>query len=145
MNESSFLSGQVRKQPLPSLESLAEADHASLKRLLLPQGELALFHNGDPAVHYLAFIELRQGTVRGNHYHKAKQEFIYVLGGEVLLVLEDIHSKLRQNVTLQTGDLVVIEPGVAHALRVRQSGQAIEFSPARFDAADIYRYPLGES
>jgi hypothetical protein len=45
-------------------------------------------------------------------------------------------------VPLQTGDLVLINPGIAHALQTVKAGEAIEFGQARFDAADIYPYPL---
>ena len=113
-----------------------------LKRLMLPQGELAQVHNGEPPIHYLAFIELREGTQRGNHFHRVKEEFVYLLSGEVRLLVEDIESKAREIVPLNTGDLVFIPVGVAHTLDVVKAGQAIEFSAARFDATDIHRYPL---
>jgi hypothetical protein len=45
-------------------------------------------------------------------------------------------------VPLQTGDLAILKPGVAHALRILKPGRAIEFSKVRFDPADIHRYPL---
>ena len=109
---------------------------------MLPQGELAQFHNSEQPIHYLAFIELRAGTQRGNHFHRIKQEFIYLLSGEVRLIVEEIESKARDIVPLQTGDLVFIPTGVAHTLDVVKTGQAIEFSEARFDPADIHRYPL---
>jgi quercetin dioxygenase-like cupin family protein len=144
MSESSYLSGKVRKRDLPVFQG-PPAPGTSLKRLLLPQGELAQFHDGDPPVQYLAFIELRQGTVRGNHYHRVKEEFIYVLAGELELIIEDVSSKQRETLPMQTGDWVVVAPGVAHTLRVLKTGQAIEFSQARFDATDIHRYPLASA
>ena len=140
--ESAFLSGKVRKRSLPAFHPPTGPDAPALKRLLLPQGELAQFHAGPESIHYQAYIELRESTVRGNHYHEVKEEFIYLIQGELLLVVEDIDSKARDSVMLQTGDIAFISTRVAHALKSLKNGHAIEFSEARFDAADTHRYPL---
>src|SRR4030095_3445855 len=120
---SEFLSGRVRKQSLPVFELPVPTDAPTVKRLMLAQGELAQFYDADAGVRYLAFIELRPGTVRGNHYHKVKDEWVYILHGAVLLVAEDIQTKERATITLQKGDLAVILTGIAHALQVQEAGQ----------------------
>jgi uncharacterized cupin superfamily protein len=117
-------------------------DAPVLKRLLLPQGELAQFYDAEEGVRYMAFIELLPGQVRGNHYHKVKEELVYVIRGEVLLSVADIDSKAHASLALRAGDLAVIRTGIAHAIRTVEPGQAIEFAIARFDAADIHRFPL---
>ena len=142
MAESKFLSGKVRKQSLPEFELPVAADAPTVKRLLLPQGELAQFYDAHDGMRYLAFIELRAGTVRGNHYHKVKEEWLYVMRGEVVLMVQDMDSKARESVPLRAGDLVVIPTGIAHVLQVVSPGQAVEFSPARFDPLDIHRVQL---
>ncbi len=141
MTESKFLGGKVHTWSLPVVEE-ATGDY-SLKRLLLPQGELARIYDAEQGVRYIAFIELRAGTVRGNHVHRVKEEFLYVIRGELTLVVEDIASRAGDMVPLRTGDLAFIAAGIAHALQTTASGQAIEFSTARFDPADSYRFPLG--
>lgn len=140
MTESKFLAGKVLKWSLPVVEG--PTGPYSLKRLLLPQGELARIYDADEGMRFIAVIELRAGTVRGNHYHKAKEEFVYVIQGEVLLLLQDPESKARDTVPLQTGDLVFIQTGIAHAMQTVKAGQAIEFSKTRFDPDDSYRFPL---
>jgi mannose-6-phosphate isomerase-like protein (cupin superfamily) len=140
--ETEYFAGKVRKQSLPVFEGSVPMDAPSLKRLLLPQGELTPIHESALAIHYIAFLELRQGTVRGNHYHNLKEEFFYLCRGECVLVCEDVLSKVRQSLALEAGDLVRISPGIAHALRVIHSGMGLEFSPARFNASDTLRYPL---
>jgi uncharacterized cupin superfamily protein len=119
-----------------------EPDAPALRRILLPQGELAQFYNADEGIRYIAFIELLPGQVRGNHYHKVKVELVYVVRGEVLLSVADIDSSASASVVLRTGDLAGIRVGIAHALRPMEPGQAIEFSSARFDPADIHRFPV---
>jgi uncharacterized RmlC-like cupin family protein len=142
ISETRLLDGKVTKRTLPLVQPSSAPDSRSLKRLLLPQGELAQFYDGDDGIRYIAQIELQAGSVRGNHYHKVKQEWVYMMSGEVTLILEDLESKARESTFLTAGDLVFIQTGVIHALQVTKSGQAIEFSTSRFDPADIYRHKL---
>ena len=141
MTESTFLSGKVFKRSLPVVQP-PSSDNPPLKRLLLPQGELAQFYDADQPIRYLAYIELQAASVRGNHYHKVKEEWIYLIQGAVLLLVEDIESKAKASVALEAGDIAFILPGIAHALQTVQPGHAIEFSQARFDLADIHRFAL---
>lgn len=143
MAESEFLAGKVVKWSLPVISGRPGLDAPRLKRLLLPQGELAQVHDSDEGIRYLAVIEVRMGSVRGNHYHKVKEEWIYVMQGELSLLVEDMQTKERASVPLQTGDLVMIQIGIAHVLRTVKPGQAIEFSPTRFNPADIFPFSLG--
>ena len=142
MAETAFLNGKVRKRSLPAFELPLAPDAPTVKRLLLPQGELAQFYDANEGVRYLAFIELLPGTVRGNHYHTVKEEWVYMIAGEAALIVEDIQTRERQSVPLKEGDLTLISTSIAHAIKVEKDGQAVEFSASRFDAADIHRYPL---
>jgi uncharacterized RmlC-like cupin family protein len=142
ISEISLLGGKVTKRVLPLVQPSATTDSRILKRLMLPQGELAQFYDGDEGIRYIAQIELQAGSVRGNHYHKIKQEWIYMMSGEVMLLVEDLESKARECTLLTVGDLLFIQTGVVHALQVTKSGHAIEFSTSRFDPADIYRHKL---
>jgi quercetin dioxygenase-like cupin family protein len=142
ITEIQLLRGKVTKRTLPLVQPSSTPDSRTLKRLLLPQGELAQLYDGDEGIRYIAQIELQAGSVRGNHYHKIKQEWIYVMSGELALIVEDFESKVRESIPLLAGDLAFIKIGVIHALQVTKSGQAIEFSTSRFDPADIYRHKL---
>ncbi|HWW01442.1 MAG TPA: cupin domain-containing protein [Candidatus Acidoferrum sp.] len=142
MSTSSFLSGKAFKSSLPFVSLPPPADAPRLKRLALAQGELAQFHDGEEAIHYIACIELRAGGVRGNHYHKIKKEWTYVIAGKLLLILEDIATHERVSSTMEPGDLAFIAPGIAHALRTIEPGAAVEFSQAQFNAEDIYPFRL---
>jgi quercetin dioxygenase-like cupin family protein len=142
MSNSTFLSGKVWKKSLPVVSLPPPPDAPHLKRLPLAQGELAQFHDGEEGAQYIAYIELRSGATRGNHYHKIKKEWTYAIGGKLLLLLEDIATREKASLSMQAGDLVFIPPGVAHALRTVEPGGAVEFSQAQFNAADIYPYRL---
>jgi mannose-6-phosphate isomerase-like protein (cupin superfamily) len=138
----SYLGGRVWKAALPVIAGPPGPGAPSLKRLQLPQGELAQVHDAEEGARYIAIIELRQGTTRGNHVHKVKREFIYIFSGECLLVVEDSASKARESVPLAVGDLVFVPPQIAHVVRVLKPGQALEYSPDRFDPRDTAPYPI---
>ena len=142
--ESKFLSGKVVKWSLPALEPPFDPGAPVLKRLLLPQGELAQVYDSEEPVRYIACLDLLPGTVRGNHYHKVKREFVYLLRGEASFIVRDVETGGRGTVKMRTGDLLLIEPSIAHAIVIAQPGVAIEFSQSRFNADDTHRYLCAE-
>ncbi len=134
-----YLEGKVSRRRLPEVD-LSVSEKPRLKRLLLPQGELAQFYDGDfGGMRYLAFLELVPGTVRGNHFHNRKREFVYVQRGEAELIVRDMASGAQETVPLRTGDVAFIDVKVAHALRALTPGHALEFSVEKFDVADMER------
>lgn len=142
MSVTTYLSGRVVHQQLPDFDGAPGPDAPALKRLRLPQGELAQIHQSDEGMRYIAWIELRAGGVRGNHYHERKLEHVYVISGEVELTVEDLTTRERATLRLKSGDLVSIEVRIAHAFRPISPGQAIEFSPGRLAPDDTFRFPL---
>ena len=142
MTESTYLNSRVIKRALPVFQGRPPSNAPKMKRLFLAQGELAQIYDGAEGIRYLASVELRAGAVRGNHYHNIKDEVIYVIQGEILLVVEDILSKERASFNLCNGELAVIPVRIAHGFRTITSGQGVEWSATRFDPADICPYPL---
>jgi len=142
MAEEVYLSGKLRRIQLPVFTEPTGPDAPLLKRLVLPQGELAQFYDNDAGIHYIALIELKAGGVRGNHFHRQKREHVYVMSGKAELLAENLTDRVQVTVSLGAGELAIIETNVAHALRTIEPGSAIEFSPSRFDRTDVYRYPL---
>ncbi len=140
--DESFLGGAVRKWALPVIQGAPGPNAPRCKRLMLGQGELAHFYDGEEGIRYVAVLELRAGAVRGNHYHQFKDEWVYLSQGAMLLVCEDRQTRERHSLKLQTGDVAVIRKGIAHAYPTLEPGHAVECSPTRFDAADLYPYPL---
>ena len=137
-----YLAGKVIKRSLPVITGRPGPEAPVLKRLLLPQGELAQILDSEEGIHYLATFELRVGGTRGNHYHKIKQEWIYVIQGKVVVIVQDTQTSARATVPLAAGDLLLIPTLIAHALQPIEPGQGIEFSTARFNAEDIFPLAL---
>lgn len=142
MSEQPHLGGKVILKTLPVLEGSPGPAGPDRRHLKLPQGDLIQLHNSAQPVHYLALIQLRSGGVRGNHYHIRKQEHVYVLEGEIALIVEDLDGAGRETLTVRAGDLVFLPPRVAHALCTVHPGWAVEFTPAPLDPADSYRHSL---
>ncbi len=136
----SLWNGKVRKLSLPVFDNPAESAPTEPKRLRLAQGELAQIFTGSPGIRYLAALELRAGTLRGNHSHERKHEFVYLISGR----MEETKAPHQERFICQAGDLVEIAPGIAHAFRVLESGTGLEFSPQEFDASDVQRCRLLE-
>lgn len=142
MIETSYLNGKVLKRSLPLFHGPPPANAPGPKRLSLPQGELAHFYDGEDGIRYAAFVELRPDKVRGNHWHRLKEEQIYVISGELMLVAQDGDSGPKVVIKLETGDLAIIACGVAHAVKTIKAGQAIEYSRTRFDATDVQGFTV---
>ncbi len=141
-NVTTFLDGRVLKRSLEPFTPPLPPDAPVLKRLNLAQGELAHFWNGEEPIRYIASLELRAGTERGNHYHVHKRECIYVISGKISVAVEDPASRRHDNFVLQGGDLAVIDTGIAHVYCIAIPGLAVEFSSAVFDPADVYAWKL---
>jgi hypothetical protein len=120
--EAKFLSGKVVKWTLPALQLPLTPEAPVVKRLLLAQGELVQIHDSEEAARYISCLELLPGTVRGNHYHKFKRESVYLMRGELSLVVRDVDSGARDTVSLRAGELVRIDVRVAHAMVVVAPG-----------------------
>lgn len=142
MTDELFLNGKLRRISLPCLRGSPGPDAPLLKRLLLPQGELAQFCDGAEPVRYIAAVELLPGHIRGNHYHHRKREWLYLFSGDVTLHAADSASLERLSLPLRPGDLAFFSPGLAHALDPRSHSLAVEFSPTPFDPADTHRFQL---
>lgn len=140
---SHHLAGAVVVTTLPLLEPPTPATAPVLKRLRLPQGELAQFYDAEEGLCYAAVIELAPGSVRGNHYHKVKRELIYVIRGAFELRLREVDTGATDVISVSAGSSVLIRPGIAHALHVLEAGFAVECSPDRFDPGDTFRHECG--
>jgi len=134
--------GKVLKRSLPVFHGPPPAGTLGPKRLILPQGELANFYDADEGLRYGALIEMRVGSIRGNHVHRVKEELIYVISGRLELVVQQMPEGERVSLELVAGDLAFIATGIAHAIQPLESGLAMEFSKVRFDPTDVQKVAL---
>jgi len=137
MEAKSFLGGRATIKSL--LVTDRPADRAEIcARLSSPRGELAVLTDGSTPIRHLCYVELRKGMVRGNHFHKLRHEYFYVIAGNLAVRLQDVSTRESASVELREGDMLFIKPGVAHALNPLNDGHALEYAAEAFDLADVY-------
>jgi quercetin dioxygenase-like cupin family protein len=123
-------------------------DPAALERtgqgyLAWKNGALAaLFYNGDP-VRFIAFLEFKNGVVRGNHYHRKAVQTMLVLDGELKgkFFLPDAPDDVLE-LTLTQGDVVCCGTPVVHSFRAPEYAIAVEYSPDRYAVDDFIDVPV---
>lgn len=136
MNEEEYFGGRLKKRSLAVYEGAPPIGAAGPKRLRLAQGELASIYDEVEGIRYIAFVELVEGMVRGNHVHRVKNEHFYLIRGKVVLGARPVEGGELVMVEMEAGDLAVIRPGIAHGIKPLEDGEGIEFAPEKFDGAD---------
>ena len=69
---------------------------------------------------------VKQGKVKGNHYHKRKKEWYCTIRGSVTVHLLDVESGEKQTIDLSEEEptLLQINPGVSHAITNKGNEEA---------------------
>ncbi|MGZ8920903.1 MAG: cupin domain-containing protein [Limisphaerales bacterium] len=141
MQARSYLGGRA------TVKSLLVTDQPATRaevcaRILSPRGEMAVLTDGSTPLRHLSYLEFRQGMLRGNHYHKLRHEYCYLISGELTLTLADIGTGEKAVVQMRTGDLAYVTPGIAHALNPTATGHAVEYAAEPFDLADVFPHQI---
>ncbi|ERG88809.1 MAG: double-stranded beta-helix domain protein [halophilic archaeon J07HX5] len=92
----------------------------------------------DTKVRNVLYVESDSGTNWGNHYHKSRTQYPYILQGGFTLYYQDLrHERSTPIKTAQmnVGDVIKIPPRVAHAFELNHPTEFIE----------IVNKPLGEN
>jgi hypothetical protein len=137
------MTGVMEKVSLRRLPDVAPPIPPGGGRIVTAAGELAQIVNGE-AYRYLAFLEFQPDpeAPRGNHFHAAKTEHLYIVNGLVRASYLDLDTGERAEVDLSGGDLVAVSPRCAHAYIALEHSNAVEFSPLGYDPEDTIRYVL---
>jgi dTDP-4-dehydrorhamnose 3,5-epimerase-like enzyme len=141
MTEQQMFESKVIIESLP----VGGPDEAE-RRIYSDKGEMAqIVNRTDASFRQIVYWDIdspRTGVDRGHHYHRQKADRMYVISGEVALLLEDLQTGEKATAHLQAGDRVFIAPGVAHAVRSLTRAQVLEYAPDPYDPADTYPYKL---
>lgn len=88
------------------------------------------------------YLQTNAGYMRGNHYHKALREFIFILQGSVQVDFIDMKNseKSKETFHLESGEGVEITPYVFHTLRYLTNTEQISLLDRSFDPdnPDLY-------
>ncbi len=98
----------------------------------------AVYLNSTASVNTVALLEFApDGAARGNHYHHHKHETLYLFSGSLTLFYWlPGGSEIRER-NLEAGDLVTIEPKLAHAYKALALSIAFEIGVGDFDLSDV--------
>jgi mannose-6-phosphate isomerase-like protein (cupin superfamily) len=141
MDIRSFLKGKVQIKSLPVVTP-PDGGMTEPRRISLSRGELAVLTDGQIPITHLAYVELKDRALRGNHFHKLRHEYFYLIAGQAELWVQDLATNERTNELLKAGDLAFIEPNIAHAFIPHSAGHGLEFAREKFDPADVYKHPV---
>ncbi|MEY4592787.1 MAG: hypothetical protein RIR18_1682 [Pseudomonadota bacterium] len=78
------------------------------------------------------YIESFAGTVRGNHYHRATTEAIFLIEGKVEVTITQKDQAPWVSI-LGAGDTVIIPPGETHVFRCLDDTKWINLLSEKFD------------
>ena len=110
-----------------------------------PLGFLSLGHgtttflNKVKNLNFLSVLETPQGTLRGNHYHRERSEYLYILKGKMVgYFWNPFDASEKFETILREGDLVTINPNLAHAIKPLEHNISVEFSEQAFNIKDYF-------
>ena len=90
------------------------------------------------AIGHLAYFQIRPGFVRGNHFHRKKEEIFYILKGTIRAIFMDMTTGEREERILTKGQKIRVQPGCAHVFYGVEEALVIEYSPQYYDKTDAY-------
>jgi dTDP-4-dehydrorhamnose 3,5-epimerase-like enzyme len=128
-----------------SIEKLStDGNENSERRIFSSKGEMAqILNRNHEAYRHLVYWDLdKTGQERGHHYHQRKTENVYILTGEMDLLLEDLESGLKEKILVQAGNRLTLSPHLAHAYRSRKYSQVLEYASETYDPADTVPYKI---
>lgn len=89
-------------------------------------------------IDHVAVINSKKGALRGDHYHKATTQHMYVTKGSLKYYYKeatDPTGKVK-NVKVKEGEMVTTPPFELHALEILEDNQFIVFSEGRRGGKD---------
>ena len=90
----------------------------------------------------LLYVELKENAKAGNHYHKTKEEILFIISGKLTATFKDMLSQEIKEKTLKKGDLITIKPGIAHSLHALQNSKILDISNTDKNSQDKFKEEL---
>jgi dTDP-4-dehydrorhamnose 3,5-epimerase-like enzyme len=92
-----------------------------------------IFNDGKwPEVNYL---ESRANIVRGGHYHQRTEEMVFIIEGQVEVIIENINTRAKHTCVLGKGETLIIEPLESHTFRTLTYCRWLNFLSHPYDHA----------
>jgi quercetin dioxygenase-like cupin family protein len=102
----------------------------------------SIFLNSTESIHTVAVIEFpKGGEVRGNHYHKTKREYLYIMEGILQAYFWRPGEEIIQEIILNKGDFLTLHPNLGHAFKGIERTMVFELGNKGFDPLDTVYDP----
>ena len=125
-----------------------------LKSFVDERGKLIVFlqtkelnekHKYFGQIYFVTFS--KKGAVRGNHYHKKWYEWFGIVEGKVKVIIEDVRTKKRKQITLsaEKDKYIRIETGpyIAHAIvSLTKRASLLSYADTEWTTDDTHYYKL---
>lgn len=78
-------------------------------------------------VGHVGIVTIKQGEIRGNHYHKLSKQYSYTYSGkfEVLVANPEDPTNLER-IILNAGDMITILPNIVHTFKALEDSVMID-------------------
>lgn len=113
-------------------------DINGVKRWRDDRGECAQLTSDELPIH-IAVLEIKEGTIRGDHYHKIAEEIFYIIYGTIILTVWDIRTRTYETYVLHDGDKVCIPPLYVHRFFSLKDTLIVEYSLTPYNKNDSYK------
>lgn len=77
-------------------------------------------------------LYVKEDRTLGNHYHKLKDDFFFLVKGSGTYTLDGIEEPFNE------GDCILVKAGVMHAFNLKSGSILIESSTTPYDKGDEY-------
>ena len=98
-------------------------------------------------IKHIAINVIKPGCIKGNHYHKLKNEYFYLASGQVVFILENTETNAIGKYTLSS-PMAFVEIPKNHAHKVENIGDSdavlIQMADQLYNDSDSYKYLITE-
>lgn len=113
--------------------------------IYLKSSELIRSHKKFGQIYYVTFN--KKGIIRGNHYHKNLREWLGIVQGRVLVLLEDVITKKRVEILLNSRlnnyQRLEIGPNIAHAIEsLSPKSVLLNYCDKEWSPKDSHQYKI---
>jgi dTDP-4-dehydrorhamnose 3,5-epimerase-like enzyme len=88
------------------------------------------------AIDAVTLIESKKDTVRGNHYHKDTEQWLYLISGLLEVAWQTGESGVKSGCLLRPGGMMRSPPGEAHAVLALEDSVFIVMTRGPRNGAD---------
>lgn len=101
------------------------------------RGDIAdIFYNRQ--INHVAVINSKKGVMRGDHYHKATTQHIYLTKGRLKYYYRRLNEPISnvKSIIVNAGEMITTRPFEVHALEILEDNQFIVFSEGKRGGKD---------